>query len=68
MIYSINNIAKLYSNIYVFNSLHQTQKYHSMKRNPKKNKRDNNDAFDYETQKKKNTPLMDSGSSTALMF
>ena len=53
MIYSINNIAKLYSNIYVFNSLHQTQKYHSMKRNPKKNKRDNNDAFDYETKKKK---------------
>ena len=40
-----------------------------MKRNPKKNKRDNNDAFDYETKKKKkNTPLMDSGSSTALMF
>ena len=56
MIYSINNIAKLYSNIYVFNSLHQTQKYNSMKRNPKKNKRDNNDAFSYETKKiKKHT-------------
>ena len=53
MIYSINNIAKLYSNIYVFNSLHQTQKYHSMKRNPKKNKWDNDDALRYETQKKK---------------
>ena len=69
MIYSINNIAKLYSNIYVFNSLHQTQKYHSMKRNPKKNKRDNNDEFSYETQKKKkktHTPLTDSGSATAL--
>ena len=53
MIYSIYDIAKLYSNIYVFTSLHQTQKYHSMKRNPKKNERDNNDAFGYETQKKK---------------
>ena len=39
-----------------------------MKRNPKKNKRDNNDAFGYETPKKKNTPLTDSGSATALCF
>ena len=38
-----------------------------MKRNPKKNKRDNDDALGYET-KKKNTPLKDSGSATALMF
>ena len=38
-----------------------------MKRNPKKNKRDNNDAFSYETQKK-NTPLTDSGSATTLCF
>ena len=68
MIYSIYDIAKLYSNIYVFNSLHQTQKYNSMKRNPKKNKRDNNDAFGYETKKKRKTPLTDIGSATALCF
>ena len=69
MIYSIYDIVKLYSNIYVFNSLHQTQKYHSMKRNPKKNKWDNYDALGYETKKKKkNTPSTDSGSATALCF
>ena len=57
MIYPIYDIAKLYSNIYVFNSLHQTQKYHSMKRNPKKNKWDNYDALGYETKKKKKIHL-----------
>ena len=57
MIYSVFYIDYLYSNAYVFIALHQTQKYHSTKR-PKKNKRDNNDAFRFETQKKQNTHFL----------
>ena len=54
---------------YVCNSLHQTHKYHSIERNPKKIKRDNNDTFGYETpKKKKHSPFTDSCCATALCF